>query len=292
MPYGFIKHLEKRGFSQVTLIGYEKVMGQFFSYLAKLYPEKKEPFQISSKDIKDYIRAQEEKEKSPSTINKELAIIKSFFNYLWEIDKVPVDPAVKIKRLKAKKLVELNTFYEELNSLLDPILTHKDYPIVRKAIYVLALKGLKYSDFLFKKDNVLISNTQDQVEIVLENRTILLSGQEASIFIEFYNQSLFNSSDFVFTSKIYLKRKNDFGNLENYGPIQLMTILNHLKVISSDFNLGENLTLTIFRKSIAYFMYTKQRESLHSIAYKLGIEENTALIYLKLITESTAEKTY
>ena len=277
MPYGFIKHLEKRGFSQVTLIGYEKVMGQFFSYLAKLYPEKKEPFQISSKDIKDYIRAQEEKEKSPSTINKELAIIKSFFNYLWEIDKVPVDPAVKIKRLKAKKLVELNTFYEELNSLLDPILTHK---------------GLKYSDFLFKKDNVLISNTQDQVEIVLENRTILLSGQEASIFIEFYNQSLFNSSDFVFTSKIYLKRKNDFGNLENYGPIQLMTILNHLKVISSDFNLGENLTLTIFRKSIAYFMYTKQRESLHSIAYKLGIEENTALIYLKLITESTAEKTY
>ncbi|MBT2695849.1 hypothetical protein J7E79_00090 [Bacillus sp. ISL-40] len=39
-----------------------------------------------------------ERDKSISTVNKELAIIKTFFHYLWEINKVPVDPAVKIKR--------------------------------------------------------------------------------------------------------------------------------------------------------------------------------------------------
>lgn len=286
MPYGYIKHLENRGYSRETLISYEKVIGQFFSYLTILYPENKEPFQISSKDIKDYMAAQEEKEKSPSTINKELTIIKSFFNYLWEIDKVPVDPAVKIKSLKMKKRVEVKTFYEELTNKLEPILSHKEYPIVRKAIFLLALKGLRYSDFLFKKEDVLISHLHDQVEITLKHKTILLTENEASIFIEFYNQTLFNSSDFVFTSKIYTKRE-DSNNHEEFGPIQLMTILNHLKVISSDFNFGENLNLTIFRKSLALYMYTKERESLQTIAKKLGIEENTASSYLKFITEST-----
>lgn len=286
MPYGYIKHLENRGYSRETLISYEKVIGQFFSYLTILYPENKEPFQISSKDIKDYISAQEVKEKSPSTINKELTIIKSFFNYLWEIDKVPVDPAVKIKSLKIKKRVEVKTFYEELTNKLEPILTHKEYPIVRKVIFLLALKGLRYSDFLFKKEDVLISHLHDQVEITLKHKTILLTENEASIFIEFYNQTLFNSSDFVFTSKIYTKRE-DSNNHEKFGPIQLMTILNHLKVISSDFNFGENLNLTIFRKSLALYMYTKERESLQTIAKKLGIEENTASSYLKFITEST-----
>ncbi|MDE5055269.1 phage integrase N-terminal SAM-like domain-containing protein [Niallia taxi] len=291
MPYGFIKHLENKGYSQETLISYEKVIGQFFAYLTILYPENKEPFQISSKDIKDYMVAQEEKEKSPSTINKELTIIKSFFNYLWEIDKVPVDPAVKIKSLKIKKRVEVKTFYEELNNKLEPILSHKEYPLIRKIIFVLALKGLKYSDFLFKKEDVLISHLDDQVEITLNHKTILLRKNEASIFIEFYNQSLFNSSEFVFTSKIYTKRADD-DNQEEFGPIQLMTILNHLKVISFDFNFGENLNLTIFRKSLAHYMYTKERESLQTIAKRLGIEENTASSYLKFITESVAEKTY
>lgn len=286
MPYGFIKHLENKGYSRETLISYEKVIGQFFSYLTILYPENKEPFQISSKDIKDYMAAQEEKEKSPSTINKELTIIKSFFNYLWEIDKVPVDPAVKIKSLKIKKRVEVKTFYEELINKLEPILSHKEYPMVRKTIFLLALKGLKYSDFLFKKEDVLISHLDDQVEITLKHKTILLKENEASIFIEFYNQSLFNSSDFVFTSKIYTKRDND-DNQEEFGPIQLMTILNHLKVISSDFKFGENLNLTIFRKSLAHYMYTKEKESLQTIARRLGIEENTASSYLKFITEST-----
>ncbi|MEM5014005.1 site-specific integrase [Niallia taxi] len=290
MPYGFIKHLENKGYSRETLISYEKVIGQFFSYLTILYPENKEPFQISSKDIKDYMVTQKEKEKSPSTINKELTIIKSFFNYLWEIDKVPVDPAVKIKSLKIKKRVEVKTFYEELTNKLKPILSHKEYPMVRKVIFSLALKGLKYSDFLFKKEDVLISHLDDQVEITLKHKTILLKENEASIFIEFYNQSLFNSSDFVFTSKIYTKREDD--NQEEFGPIQLMTILNHLKVISSDFNFGENLNLTIFRKSLAHYMYTKEKESLQTIARRLGIEENTASSYLKFITESTAENTY
>lgn len=292
MPYGFINHLEHKAYSQETITSYEKVIGQFFSFLTTLYPENKEPYQISSKDIKNYMMAQEKKEKSPSTINKELTIIKSFFNYLWEIDKVPVDPAVKIKSIKIKKHVEVKTFYEELNNILEPILNHRDYPVIRKVIFVLAIKGLKYSDFLFKKDKVLVSNLDDQVEITLNHKIILLKEKEASVFIEFYNQSLFNSSNFVFTSKVYTKRKESAKDQEHFGPIQLMTILNHLKVISSDFNLGENLNLTIFRKSIAYYMYTKQRESLQTIAKKLGIEENTASSYLKFITDSTAEKTY
>ena len=100
-----------------------------------------------------------ERDKSISTVNKELSIIKTFFNYLWEINKVPVDPAVKIKRLKIEKALKVVTPYDEILSILQKAMSNQQYSKLRKAIFLLAVKGLKTADFRFKKEDV-----EDRIE--------------------------------------------------------------------------------------------------------------------------------
>jgi site-specific recombinase XerD len=278
MPYGFIRHIENKGYRPETITSYEKVIKQFFQYLRSVYPANKEPFQISPSDIKNYLQEQLEKDKSISTVNKELAILKTFFNYLWEIDKVPVDPAVKLKRYKVTEKPNLDITYEQIIEVLHKVLNRADYSPLRKAIFLMAAKGLKTADFRFKKDDVMDRPGENKLEVRLKNRTIVLEGKEAEVFREYFREALQNESEYVFVTK---RHGDDVG-----GPVQVMSILHHLRAISDDY-FTENtqaLTLISIRRALAYHLFQK-RYSMQMIAKELGIEASTAANYLKHLTE-------
>mgnify|MGYP000856611665 CR=1 FL=1 len=278
MPYGFIKYIEKQNYSAETITSYQKVINQFFSYIKITYPINKEPFQISSSDIKNYLEEQQEKEKSLSTVNKELAILKTLFNFLWEINKVPVDPAVKLKRYKIKEKLQIEVSYIQIIDVLNRTLENDYYSPLRKAIFILATKGLKTAEFRFRKDDVKDLISEEKVEIKLKNRTIVLAGKEVSCFLEYYYEALLNDSEFVFVTK---PQGEEFG-----GPIQVMSILNHLRAISHDYlpGVGQSLTLISIRRALAYELYQKNYP-IQMIAKELGIEEISAANYLKQLTE-------
>jgi site-specific recombinase XerD len=279
MPYGFIKHIEDKGYSSETVKSYEKVVNQFLKFIEKSYPLNKEPFQISPTDIRNYLEEQLERDKSISTVNKELAIIKTFFNYLWEINKVPIDPAVKIKRFKVKKVPQVVITYDEILSILEKALKNQVYSKLRKAVFLLAVKGLKTADFRFKKENISDSVEDNSITIQLKSRTISLRGKEAACFREYYNEMImYSESEYVFITTPHGEQCE--------GPIQVMSILNHLRAITLDY-LGENspgLTLISIRRAMALNLYLK-KYSIQVIAKELGIEENTASNYLKHIIQ-------
>ncbi|MDQ0201974.1 tyrosine-type recombinase/integrase [Neobacillus ginsengisoli] len=279
MPYRFIRHIENKGYSSETLKSYEKVINQFFKFIAKSYPLNKEPFQISPTDIKNYLEEQLELDKSISTVNKELAIIKTFFNYLWEINKVPIDPAVKIKRFKVKKELKVVITYDVILSILEKVLSNQDYSKLRKTVFLLAVKGLKTADFRFKKEDVLDSIEDNSMIIQLKSRSISLRGKEAACFCDYYSETImYSESEYVFTATSHGEQCE--------VPIHVMSILNHLRAITSDY-LGEGspgLTLISIRRAMALNLYLK-KYSIQVIAKELGIEENTASNYLKHIIQ-------
>jgi site-specific recombinase XerD len=281
MPYGFIKHIEDKGYRSETVKSYEKVVNQFFRYLMNSFPSIKEPFQISPTDIKNYLEDQLERDKSISTINKELAILKTLFHYLWEINMVPVDPAVKITRFKIETELKVDVNYDEILTILDKVLSNKEYSKVRKAIFLLAVKGLKTADFRFTKDDVLDCIEDNKIVIKLKNRSITLQGIEATYFRKYYYETIHSESEYVFTTKPHG---------EQIGvPIQVMSILNHLRAISQDY-LRENspsFTLISIRRALIINLYHK-KYSIQMIANELGIEENSASNYLKYIVQSTS----
>lgn len=282
MAYGFIKHIEKKGYSKETIQSYEKIVNQFFIYIQSVYPENKDPIHISASDIKNYLETQLIKEKSVSTINKELAILKTMFNYLWEINKIPIDPAVKIKRYASNDKPAIDLPLSELLELLEKVLANPDYPSVRKSIFLLATKGLKTSEFRFKKEDVKEYPELEKIVIQLHNRQIDLTGKEASYFQEYFYESVFNGSDYVFITK---KHGEEMGR-----PIEVMSILNHLRAIAKDYlNDHHTITLVGIRRAIAFDLYIKHTP-IQQIAKLLGIEEESASNYVKKLMGSESEK--
>ncbi|MEK3992641.1 tyrosine-type recombinase/integrase [Robertmurraya sp. FSL R5-0851] len=282
MPYGFIRSIEQKGYSDETIKSYERVVSQFFVFIKQLYPDSKEPHEINPLDIKQYLDGQIDNDKSISTVNKELAIIKTMFHYFWENNIVPIDPTVKIKRyaVKEKPVVEIS--YKVISSLVDKVLSNSDYSKLRKALFILAAKGLKTADFRFKKKDVIDHTFKDQVDIKLKNRKITLLDKEASYFLEYYYETLFNDSEYVFTTKPH---GSDIG-----GPIEVMSILNHLRYISQDFLSDKKpLNLLVIRRAIAYDLYMKKLP-IQQIAKELGIEEMTTSNFVKMLTSGANQK--
>lgn len=277
MPYGFIKHIENNHYRLETIRSYEKILKQFFSYLSYEYQAIKEPYQISSSDIKNYLTSQHEKGKSLSTINKELAILKTFFHYLWEINKVSVDPAVKIKRYKVKPTRQIEVSYEQITDCLQKTLHNNRYSPLRKVIFLLAAKGLKTADFRFKKDDVTIDRKHTQVEILLSTRIIYLSGEEAECFIDYFEEIKSQQSEYVFVTK----SQHD----DALAPVQVMSILNHLRAVSFEYlpKKAQALTLISIRRALMHYLYAK-KYPIQKIAQQLGIEERSVSNYLKNLT--------
>ncbi|MEW8988170.1 MAG: integrase, partial [Bacillus sp. (in: firmicutes)] len=74
---------------------------------------------------------------------------------------------------------------------------------------------------------------------------------------------------------------------EKPGPVEVMSILTHLRVISKEYlpKDAPALTLISIRKALAYELYTN-RTSIQAIANLLGIEENSVSNYIKNIMEA------
>lgn len=273
VPYGFIKHIEAQGYSKETILSYKKVLNLFIIHLNSTYAGGKEPFEINPSDIKNYLFNQLKEGKKVSTLNKELGILKTWFNYLWEKDIVKIDPTVKIKRLKTDDALKIDITYEDIQQILPKVLSNPYYQPIRKAIFLLATKGLKTSDFRFTKDEIIISENNNEIEIILSNRKLILKDQEVNHFLDYYHSSIFNNSDFVFITN---KSK------EGPVPIEVMSILTHLRAISNDYlpNFNIHLTLINMRRALISHLYNKEKLSIQQIAAELGIEEQSAANYI------------
>ncbi|WP_337019974.1 hypothetical protein [Oceanobacillus massiliensis] len=210
--------------------------------------------------------------------------MKGFFDYLWSVGKVQVDPAAKIRRFKEEPEKPNFITYEMLLEALPPILHNPDYSTLRKTIYILALKGIRFSDYVLPKGNVI--DKGETVDIYLKKRVITLEGIEAEIFLTHFLDAQFNSSDYVFITK-KRTRNSENSNLDIKGegkdntsaeivPVEVMSIYTHLNAISEDYNFPAKISLNLIRHAYANYLYTKQKMVIEEIAMHLGIENESA----------------
>lgn len=287
--FGFIEYIENQNYSEETVISYEKVLHQFFSYYCFTHDldHIDQVFlpHITPSDIKSYLNySLEDREKSVSTVNKELAIIKTFFNYAWEHNKgATVDPAVKIKRFKNPITPEIELTYDEIIQLKHDVMNSNKCNSTRKSIFLLATKGLKSSEFRFKKTDVTIDQNDERVEINLRNRTIILEGEEAKTFLEYYFSTWLDGSDYVFTTNKYAEKDK--------VPIEVNSILNHLRSISKEFLPEKEFSLTLIsiRRALIYHLYSNC-VPIQQIAIQLGLQEHSVSNYIKMITAPNEER--
>ena len=113
----FEAYMEKeRGSSKSTLSAYVADIWDFTDFLKE---RGKEPEDAANADVAAYVMDLTDKGKSHATINRRLASLRGFYNYLVTIRAVPANPTAGIKSAKvARRELEYLTI-EEVEQLLD-----------------------------------------------------------------------------------------------------------------------------------------------------------------------------
>jgi len=275
--YDFEQYLiHERKFSPTTLNQYTYTVEMFFNHLKHKYKKSFiDPIEVQPKDIRGFLEERITAGTSISTVNRYVSNIKTFFDYLWSKGKIVIDPAVKIERFKVDRRGVKHVEYSNVIKMFPTIVNSHKYPVILKAIYVLAMHGFRAKEFHILKSEV-FEEDQD-IFIRTPKRSIVLKGEEASIFRTHFYNSLFDSSEYVFTTK-----KNSTGG---FAPIEYESLYMYIGYIRSDFNLAVTFNLENIRISYAYYLYRKKNYTVDDLAEELGIQRLSAAGLLETTLE-------
>ncbi len=115
----FINYLQfERRFSKNTCVSYKTDLIQFQDFLVITYAEN------SLKDathpmVRSWIVSLVEQKLDPSSINRKIACLRSFFKYLLKQELISVNPTVKIKILKTPKRLPHFVLEHDMEAMLD-----------------------------------------------------------------------------------------------------------------------------------------------------------------------------
>ena len=113
----FLEFLEDdKKLSDNTLQSYRRDIVQFAVYAQT---EKLNYVKATEKDIKTYLKELQEMQKKPSTISRNLASIRSFYQFLLRNKKVKVDPTENIESPKIEKKAPSILSSQEISLLLE-----------------------------------------------------------------------------------------------------------------------------------------------------------------------------
>lgn len=261
--YEFEQHLiNEKKFTSQTLNQYTYTVEMLFNHLKHKYKKAFiDPVEVQPSDIKSFLEDRINEGTSLTTVNRYISNLKTFFDYLWSKNKIAIDPAVKIHRYKVEKKGIKHVEYSQLLDMFPAIIQNPRYPLILKAIFVLALHGLRAGEFHILKEDVY--EEADDVVIRAKKRNIRLSGKEAEVFMAHFIRSQFDSSEYVFTTK-----KNSTGG---YTPIEYESLYMYIGYLRSDFSLPVTFNLENIRLSYVYYLYKTKKYTVEDLALEFGI---------------------
>jgi integrase/recombinase XerC len=169
MVESFLKYVrfEKR-FSPHTVLSYQTDLQQFGNFLKQTYSEKK-PELANYGMVRSWIVQLVESGRNPSSINRKIACLRSFYKFLLKGDVITKDPMVKIRVLKTKKRLPHFVKENDMVELLDKTAFTADHAGLRDRL-ILELfygTGMRLSELINLKES----------QINLRGRTVKVLGK-------------------------------------------------------------------------------------------------------------------
>ncbi|MBA4852755.1 tyrosine-type recombinase/integrase [Emticicia sp. BO119] len=165
----FLQHIQfEKRLSHHTLMAYENDMKQFSLYLEFQY-ELKEPEKADSQMIRSWIASLAEEKMDNRSINRKIATLRSYYNFLLRRKAISADPMLKIKALKTDR--SLPKFVEEkpMQTMLDDVEFASDFKGLRDKLVLELLygTGMRLAELIALKIN----------DINLYNHTLIVLGK-------------------------------------------------------------------------------------------------------------------
>ena len=186
----FLKYIEKeKRFSAHTVVAYTKDLDQFYHHIT-------ENLQIASiaevdhHDIRSWIVSILEDDKlQPSSVNRKISCLRSFYKYMLRTEVVVKNPMAKIVSLKTKKKLPLFLEQSQMTNLLDGMAFGDDFSGIRDKLIIelLYCTGMRRAE-LIGLDRVNVNVSKQELKVLgkrNKERIIPLSPQTSNLIGEY-----------------------------------------------------------------------------------------------------------
>ena len=181
----FIDYLKiEKGYSDHTIIAYHKDLESFHQYIEDVFDEKKLTH-VTYIYIRSWIVELMETGHKPTSINRKMSALKSFYKFLMKTGHVEANPMVNHKALKQEKKIIIPFSQKEMSKLFD-LMPEDDFNTIRDKLIVellyttgirrAELIGLKQKDvdFSLKQIKVLGKRQKERIIPLLDNTIHLI----------------------------------------------------------------------------------------------------------------------
>lgn len=188
----FIQHIkfEKR-LSHHTVTAYECDMKQFSAFLLFQY-ELKEPQKADFQIIRSWIVSLVEEKMENRSINRKIATLRTFYNFLLRHKAISTDPMLKIKALKTDKTLPRYVEEKPMENLLDDVEFSEDFSgfrdkLVLELLYGTGMRlseliGLKTTDLNLYNNTLRVLGKRNKHRIIPINKTLVEAIEKYMVF--------------------------------------------------------------------------------------------------------------
>jgi integrase/recombinase XerC len=179
----FLQHIQfEKRLSHHTFTAYESDMKQFSLYLEFQY-ELKEPEKADSQMIRSWIVSLAEEKIDNRSINRKIATLRSYYNFLLRRKAITADPMLKVKALKTDR--SLPRFVEEkpMQTMLDDVEFSNDFTglrdkLVLELLYGTGMRlaeliGLKIGDINLYNNTLTVLGKRNKHRVIPVNKTLV-----------------------------------------------------------------------------------------------------------------------
>jgi integrase/recombinase XerC len=179
----FLQHIkyEKR-LSHHTVIAYETDLTQFSAFLLFQY-EFKEPEKADFQMIRSWIIALVDEKIENRSINRKIATLRSFYNFLLRHKTITANPMLKIRALKTDKTLPKYVEEKPMENLLDDMQFSDDFSGLRDKLVIellygtgmrlAELIGLKITDLNLYNNTLVVLGKRNKQRIIPVNRSLV-----------------------------------------------------------------------------------------------------------------------
>jgi len=148
MLHQYQQYLSKeKKFSPHTIQAYVKDIQDFISFIR---PYQDNFLKVTTRDVRKWLSKLSLKGYSEKTINRKIASVKNFYNFLLKTDTISQNPLHPIKSLKVRKKIPVPFSPDEMNTLFDSDIFEDDFEGIRDKVLITILysTGIRRSELI------------------------------------------------------------------------------------------------------------------------------------------------
>lgn len=276
----YIEDRRTKGISEKTLILEEAYISLFLSFVEELYEREIEYFEIRPSDI-TYFLDRESERNSDHTIVRKISVLRNWFDFLWRLNKIPIDYMAKYtyhRRLDRSPL-EIDFSYHELVEAKEKVL-RSSISLNAKVVFLLIMKGLRVKDIQSLVVDQMVEN-EDTTTLIFnggmerEYDVTFSDNEDIAVLSDARIQSIFRGTSYLLSTKVVGEEA-----YSRFTDNAMHTAMLRLQEV-----LGLPVTAEKVRRSYLRYLIEDQGYTVDDLVKYHGFRWETAVVIKKSIIE-------